>query len=398
MKVVIAPQAFKGSISALDAATAMCKGVLRVVPDAETVLVPVADGGDGTLETLVEGSSGDVRTSEVTGPLGETITAPWGALGDGTTAVIEMARTSGLALVPIEKRDPRVTTTRGLGDAIREALDAGFRRFVIGIGGSATNDAGAGMAQALGVRLLDSKGRDLPYGGAALAKLSRIDLSGLDPRASQAEFLVACDVNNPLTGPEGASAIYGPQKGATPEIVEQLDVALRNFAEVVNRDVGADVDGVPGAGAAGGLGGGLIAFLEAELSAGVDIVLETVGLDACLEGADFVLTGEGCLDYQTVYSKAPIGVAARAKTRGIPVVAISGSLGERYREVHHHGIDAAVAITSFPMTLDEATEQAAGLIEQATEEAMRLMKVGARVFGKGQAPPSTHSIPPSDTL
>ena len=382
MKVVIAPQAFKGSISALDAATAMGEGVRRVVPDAQTVLVPVADGGDGTLETLVEGSGGDIRTSEVTGPLGETIRAPWGALGDGTTAVIEMARTSGLALVPIERRNPLVTTTYGLGEAIREAMDAGFRRFIVGIGGSATNDAGGGMAQALGVRLLDSDGHDLPFGGAALAELSRVDMSGRDPRVSEARFLVACDVNNPLTGPEGASAIYGPQKGATPEMVAQLDAALQNFAEVVKRDVGADIDGVPGAGAAGGLGGGLIAFLDAGLSAGVDIVLETVGLDGHLQEADLVVTGEGCLDYQTVYNKAPIGVAARAKERGIPVIAISGSLGERYGEVHDHGIDAAVAITCFPMTLDEVSERASTLIADATEEALRLMRVGARVFGK----------------
>ena len=380
MKVVIAPQEFKGSISALEVATAMGEGVRRVVPEAQTVLVPVADGGDGTLETLVEGSGGEVRTSEVTGPLGEKITARWGAMGDGATAVIEMARTSGLALVPIEKRNPLITTTYGLGEAIKHALDSGFRRFIVGIGGSATNDAGAGMAQALGIRLLDSNGRDLPHGGAALADLSRIDLSGRDARASEARFLVACDVSNPLTGAEGASAIYGPQKGATPEMVAQLDAALRNFAQVVKRDVGADINGVPGAGAAGGLGGGLIAFLGGELSSGVDIVMETVGLEERLEGADLVVTGEGCMDHQTVYNKAPIGVAARAKERGIPVIAISGSLGDGYSEVHHHGIDAAVAITRFPMTLDEANEKAAALIADATEEALRLMRVGARVF------------------
>ena len=381
MKVVIAPQAFKGSISALEAARAMGDGVLRVVAGAETVTVPVADGGDGTLETLVEGSGGEIRTSEVTGPLGEKIEAQWGAMGDGATAVIEMARTSGLAPVPIEKRDPLVATTYGLGEAIRHALDAGYRRYIIGIGGSATNDAGAGMAQALGVRLLDGEGRDLPFGGAALARLDRIDLSSLDHRAQGSQFLVACDVSNPLTGPEGASAIYGPQKGATPEMVAQLDAALGHFAEVVKRDIGADINDVPGAGAAGGLGGGLIAFLRAQLRAGVDIVLDTVGLDRHLEGADLVITGEGCLDYQTVYSKAPIGVAERARARGIPVVAISGSLGDGYSEVHRHGIDAAAAITCAPMTLDEASQSAAELVARATEEALRFMEVGSRVFG-----------------
>jgi glycerate kinase len=382
MKIVIAPQTFKGSISALAVARAMDEGVRRVVPDAEAVLVPVADGGDGTLETMVEGSGGEIKVSEVTGPLGERVAASWGAMGDGTTAVIEMARTSGLALVPVEKRDPLTATTYGLGEAIRHALDAGFRRFIIGIGGSATNDAGAGMAQALGVRLLDGDGRELPCGGAALSGLQSIDPSGQDTRVRESRFLVACDVNNPLTGPEGASVIYGPQKGATPDMVERLDAALGQFAEVALRDLGTDVNDVPGAGAAGGLGGGLIAFLGAELGTGVDIVLEVVGLDRHLEGADLVITGEGCLDHQTVYNKAPIGVASLAKARGIPVVAISGSLGERYREVHHHGIEAAAAITCYPMSLDEASERAAELVVGATEEALRFMQVGARIFGR----------------
>ena len=381
MKVVIAPQTFKGSISALDVAEAMRDGIRRILPDARTVLVPVADGGDGTLETLVEGSGGEIRTCEITGPLGENRSAQWGAMGDGLTAVIEMARTSGLTLVPVDRRNPLLTTTFGLGEAIAHALDAGFRRFIIGIGGSATNDAGAGMAQALGVRLLDKDGGDLPFGGAALSKLDRIDLSGLDPRARESRFMVACDVNNPLTGPEGASAIYGPQKGANPDMVAQLDASLAHFAEVVKRDTGADINEVRGSGAAGGLGGGLIAFLGGELRAGVDIVLDTVDLDRQLQGADLVITGEGCLDHQTLYSKAPIGVADRARARNIPVVAISGSLGERYSEVHHHGIEAAVAITCAPMTLDEASDRAAALIADATEEAMRFMRVGARVFG-----------------
>ena len=261
MKVVIAPQSFKGSISALDAAKAMEEGVRRVVSDAETILVPVADGGDGTLETLVEATNGDIRSVTVTGPIGEPVMAEWGALGDGETAMIEMARTSGLALLSLDERDPLRATTYGLGEVIREALDAGFRSFIVGIGGSATNDAGAGMAQALGVRLLDGTGTDLPPGGAALADLYRIDTSGLDGRATEAQFSVACDVSNPLTGPEGASAVYGPQKGATPELVEQLDAALKNFAEVVERDIGTSINDVPGSGAAGGLGGGMMAFL-----------------------------------------------------------------------------------------------------------------------------------------
>ncbi len=381
MKIVIAPQAFKGSISALDVAHAMREGVLRAVPDAEVALVPVADGGDGTLETLVEGSGGTIRDTTVTDPLGQRRDSQWGAMGDGRTAVIEMARTSGLALVPPERRSPLLATTFGLGEAMLDALEAGFRRFIIGIGGSATNDAGAGMAQALGIRLLDSEGNDLPHGGAALACLDRIDVSGLDKRAVESEFLVACDVSNPLTGPEGASAIYGPQKGATPEMVAQLDAALKHFAGIVQRDVGADVDQVPGAGAAGGLGGGMMAFLGGELRTGVDIVLETVDLESHLDGADLVITGEGQMDYQTMYAKAPIGVAGRARSRGVPVIAVSGSLGEGYLHVHEHGIDAAAAITSAPMTLDEASNRAAELVASATDQALRFMKAGGRVFG-----------------
>ena len=383
MRIVIAPQAFKGSISALDAARAMREGVMRALPEAETTLAPVADGGDGTLETLVEGSGGEIRQVEVCGPLGERRSAEWGAMGDGATAVVEMARTSGLALVPPEKRDPLRATTYGLGEAIRAALDDGFRRFVVGIGGSATNDAGAGMAQALGARLLDANGDELERGGAALAGLDRIDLSGIEPRAAEASFLVACDVSNPLTGPEGASAIYGPQKGATPEMVAALDAALVNFAEVARRDLGVEVENLSGAGAAGGLGGGMVAFLNAELRAGVDIVLDTVGLDETLAGADLVITGEGALDYQTVYQKAPVGVAERASRLGIPTIAVAGTLGEGYHLTREHGIESAVAIPNGPMSLDEASARAHELIADATERAMRLMKVGARALGGG---------------
>ena len=377
MKVVIAPQSFKGSISALDAARAMEEGVLRAVPHAETVLVPVADGGDGTLETLVEATGGVIRSAMVTGPIGRAVTAEWGALGDGQTAVIEMARTSGLALLALTERDPLRATTYGLGEVVREALDAGFRSFIVGIGGSATNDGGAGMAQALGVRLLDETGKDLPPGGAALADLRRIDISGLDERAIGARFSVACDVSNPLTGPEGASAVYGPQKGATPDMVEQLDAALKNFAEVVGRDIGTSIDTVPGSGAAGGLGGGMMAFLGGSLRAGVDIVLDHVGLDEKLEGADLVITGEGQLDFQTVYNKAPIGVARRAKQRNIPVIAICGSLGRGFEDVHAEGIDAVASILSAPMTLAEASARAGELIADATAEAMRFMQAGS---------------------
>ena len=382
MKIVIAPQAFKGSISALDAATAASKGIKRVFPLAEIVSVPVADGGDGTLETLIEGSGGNIHEIEVMGPLGERRPAEWGAMGDGVTAVIEMARTSGLALLAEEERNPLITTTYGLGEAMRQAMDAGYRRFIIGIGGSATNDAGAGMAQALGVRLLDSSGNDLDFGGASLARLSRIEMAGLHSKVEECEFLVACDVNNPLTGPTGASAIYGPQKGATQEMIAELDAALSHFAEVVKRDIGAEIGDVPGSGAAGGLGGGLIAFVGGQLRAGVDIVLDTVGLDDYLTGCDLVITGEGSMDHSTIYNKAPVGVAGRAKKLGIPVVGISGSLGAGFQDVHEYGIDALTAITAGPMSLDEASERAAELITNTTEQVMRLIGVGGGLSRK----------------
>ncbi len=380
MKIVIAPDSYKGSIYAPEVARAMREGVLRVVPNAETVLIPVADGGDGTLETLVETSGGTTHTTTVTGPLGDPTEAKWGAMGDGQTAVIEMARTSGLTLVSADRRDPLRTTTAGLGEVILQALDTGYRRFILGIGGSATNDAGAGMAQALGVRLLDAKGRDLQAGGAALAKLHNIDMSQLYARVTGSEFMVACDVTNPLTGPEGASAVYGPQKGATPAQVEQLDAALDRFAEIVRKDLGTDISSIPGSGAAGGLGGGIVAFLDGQLRPGVDIVLDTIHFNDELDGADLVITGEGSMDFQTVFNKAPIGVARLAKTRDIAVIAISGSLGEGYTDVHVHGIDALSAITRAPMDIDEAIARCSELVADSTEQALRMMQAGSAAF------------------
>ena len=313
----------------------------------------------------------------MTGPLGEPVDAGWGALGDGNTALVEMARTSRLAMVPEDRRDPRVTTTYGLGEVIRAALDAGFRSFVIGIGGSATNDAGAGMAQALGVRLLDATGADIPFGGSALSALDRIDLSGLDPRISESEVVVACDVSNPLCGPNGASAVYGPQKGATPAMVQELDAALQHFATVVERDVGAAVREVPGAGAAGGLGGRphRIPRRPSRTRCRHRSRRAKAGR-AQLEGADLVITGEGCMDFQTVFDKAPVGVARRAVKLGIPVIAVSGSHGEGFHEVHEHGIAAAAPIVCQPMTLEESTDRGVELVAQATEEALRFMRLG----------------------
>jgi glycerate kinase len=376
MKVVIAPQGFKGSLTALEVAHAIESGVRRAASDAVTVVVPVADGGDGTLQALVDSSGGRIVTSRVTDPLGRPIDAQWGSMGDGRTAVIEMARSSGLALLRADERDPLRTTTYGVGELFRAALEAGHRKFIVGIGGSATNDGGAGFAQALGFRLLDSRGRELERGGAALATLDRIDASGVDPRVKDVDVVVACDVNNPLCGSTGASAIFGPQKGASPAMVAQLDAALGHFADVVRRDLGMDVRERPGAGAAGGLGAGLMAFVGAELRAGVDIVLEAVKLDRELDGADMVITGEGQIDRSTVFNKAPVGVARLAKKRGIPVIAIAGSLGEGYEQTHALGIDAAFSLVNGPMSLDAAMGGGARLIERAAEEAMRAILTG----------------------
>jgi len=376
MKILVAPQEFKGSISALSAAEAAKTGILRVFPQAEVVLCPVADGGDGTLETLVEVSGGEVKTCSVQNPIGETIQAQWGAMGDGVTAVIEMARTSGLALLSLGERDPLNASTYGLGQAISEALDEGFRRFIVGIGGSATNDAGAGMAQALGANLLDDQGNTINFGGAALSNLQTVDISNMDSRIKDSKFLVACDVSNPLTGEEGASAVYGPQKGATPEMVRSLDDALSNFATVVKKDLKKDVSEISGAGAAGGLGAGMMAFMGAELKAGVDIVLETVNLRDKLASVDLVITGEGGLDFQTVYNKAPIGVARMASEHNIPTIAIAGLLGSNFKVVHEHGIRAATSIVDGPITLEEASERAFELISDSVEESLRFISVG----------------------
>ena len=379
MKIVIAPQAFKGSLSAMGVARAIEEGIRRAFPKAQTVLVPVADGGDGTLEALVDSSHGKLLESQVTGPMGVKVSAQWGVIGDGATAVIEMAQAAGLALVAHESRRPLLATTYGVGELIRHALDQGLRRFIIGVGGSATVDGGAGMAQALGVKLLDKEGEALGPGGAALHRLAQIDLSALDTRIKESRLLVAYDVTNPLIGPKGASKVYGLQKGATPEMVSQLEEALDHYAKVIHNELGLDVGDVPGAGAAGGLGAGLIAFLNAELKPGADIVLDAVGLDKHLEGASLVITGEGRLDYQTTFNKTPIAVAKRAKSLRIPVIAIAGSLGEGYKEVYSYGIDAAMAITSAPMTLKESTRDAPKLIANAAEEAIRMIGAGGKI-------------------
>lgn len=369
MKIVIAPQGFKGTMSCFSVASAIQEGAKRVFPQAEYILMPVADGGDDTLNVLVRALSGKINETRATGSQSEAILAPWGAVGK--TAVIEMARICGLAMTPIEDRKPLRATTYGVGEVILAALNAGFRQFVIGIGGSATNDGGAGMAQALGARLLDWHGKDLPRGGAALSKLSHIEIDGMDPRIKECNFQIACDVLNPLTGPEGASVIYSPQKGASPMDVEVLEEALLHYSTIVKHNLGVDIYSLPGAGAAGGTGGGMAAFLNAKLVAGSDFILSLLHFDKALQGANLVITGEGRMDRQTVYNKAPIAVAHAAKRHNIPVIAIVGSVGEGYEAVHQHGIDAVIPLSFFPSAPKPDSRQ---LVITATEEALRCSK------------------------
>ena len=380
MKIVVAPDSFKGSLTALEVADAIKEGIRRVMPEAEIDEVPMADGGEGTVQALVDATAGQMITEEVCDPLGNQIQADFGILGDGKTAVIEMAAASGLPLVPEDKRNPMLTTTYGTGELIQVALERGCRKLIVGIGGSATVDGGAGMAQALGARLLDKDGNEIPRGGGGVELLDRIDVSQLDARVyagrdarAPATTVVACDVDNPLVGPRGGPEVYGPQKGATPEMVKKLDRYLDRYADIIKRDLGADVKEAPGAGAAGGLGAGLMAFLNAELRSGIDIVIEASGLEQHLEGADLVITGEGMIDRQTIYGKTPIGVAKSAKKSGIPVIGIAGGIGDDASVVYENGIDALMSIVSYPMSLEIAMERAQDLVADAAERAIRFL-------------------------
>lgn len=380
MKIVVAPQSLKGSLDAAAVGEAIAAGIRRVLPDAEILVVPVADGGEGTVSALVAATGGRIIPVDVTGPLGEPIRAEYGILGGNgsspMTAVLEMASASGLPLVPPERRDPRITTTYGTGELMRAALDAGARRLLIGIGGSATNDGGAGMAQALGYRLLDAEGNDLPPGGAALARLARIDASEHDPRLDAVSIQVASDVSNPLYGPTGASAVYGPQKGATPETVEELDAALAHYAVILQRDLGADVADVPGAGAAGGLGAGLLAFTHAQLVPGARVVFDALDFARRVAGADLIFTAEGRLDSQTAYGKAPGAVAAAARAAGARTIALVGGLLADDAALAALGIDAVVPIPDAPMSLETAMSDAQRLVTAAAARAMRLVALG----------------------
>ncbi len=376
MKIVVAPNAFKGSLTASKAAKAMNTGIKNIVPDAKVIQVPVADGGDGLVDIAVEVLHGKIQSLEVQGPRYPTVLAKYCVVESLNLVTIEMALASGLALLTTDLQDPTLSTTYGTGELIQKALDLQVARINVGIGGSATNDGGMGMAQALGVRFLDKSGEQLPPIGKSLLAIAKIDISGLDPRINKVNIEAVCDVDNPLFGPKGAAYIYAPQKGATPEQVEELDRGLQNLGKRIKEDLGIDVSTMPGAGAGGGLGAGLHAFLGAKLRKGIDLIFDLIGLHDKLSGADLVLTGEGQIDFQTVYGKAPGGVGAAAKAQNIPCFAIAGSIGKDLGTLHDTGIDAVFSLCPGPISLEESMQLSKENISRVTEQAIRAFLAG----------------------
>ncbi|GIO35464.1 glycerate kinase [Paenibacillus antibioticophila] len=371
---VLAPDSFKESMTAKEACTAMEKGLRKVFPEAEYVHVPMADGGEGTVQSLVDASGGKIFEKVVKGPLGQPVTAKFGILGDGVTGAIEMAAASGIHHVTPETKNPLITSTYGTGELIRECLDRGIKRIIIGTGGSATNDGGTGMAAALGAKFLDEAGQELPHGGGSLNRLTRIDVSALDRRLGELELIVACDVANPLCGEHGASRVFGPQKGATPPMVEQLDSNLAHYAKVVKQQLGKDVRDVPGAGAAGGLGAGLLSFTQAKLQKGIEIVIEYTELKRHIARADYVFTGEGGIDFQTKFGKTPYGVARMAKEAGKKVIAVAGYIGEGIDTLYDIGIDAVFGIVPGAQELQKVLVEGPQNVERTCENIARVLK------------------------
>ncbi|WP_109077859.1 glycerate kinase [Aggregatibacter kilianii] len=379
MKIVIAPDSFKESLTALEVASAIETGFKRVFPDAEYVKLPMADGGEGTVQSLVDATGGKLVEYDVVAPLGNAVQSFFGLSGDGKTAIIEMAAASGLHLVDPEQRNPLNTTSYGTGELIKHALDLGVQHIILGIGGSATNDGGVGMLQALGIRFLDAQQQEIGYGGAQLANIAQIEMTNLDPRLAQVHIEVACDVNNPLCGERGASAIFGPQKGATPDMVAQLDAALAHFAEIAQRDCGKNIKDQAGAGAAGGMGGGLLLLPKVELKAGVQIVLDNLQLADKVQDADLVITGEGRMDAQSILGKTPIGVARTAKQFNKPVIAIVGCLREDYEVVYEHGIDVVFPIIRQLAPLPEILKQGGENLVSTAQNIARLLALQGKM-------------------
>jgi glycerate 2-kinase len=371
MKIVIAPDSFKESMTAMEVCNQIEKGFRKVFPKATYVKIPIADGGEGTVQSIIDATDGKLVKKAVTGPLGSLVDSFYAITGDGKTAVIEMAAASGLHHIPREQRNPLLASTRGTGELILDALDHGIEKIVLGLGGSATNDGGTGMATALGIKFFDKNGIELVMRGDALQKIRSIDVSSIDPRLKHIKVEAACDVTNPLVGPFGASAVFGPQKGATPEMVTLLEKGLNKLGDVIKESKNIDVKDIPGAGAAGGLGAGVIAFLNGRLKAGIETILDIVDFDSTLHEADLVLTGEGRIDSQTIHGKAPIGVAKRAKKYKIPVIGLAGSLGEGNEAVYEHGIDAVFSIVNGVSTLDEALCNGQKNVELTSENIAR---------------------------
>jgi glycerate 2-kinase len=372
MKIVIAPDSFKESMTAMEVCYHVQKGFRKVFPKATYVKIPIADGGEGTVLSIIDATDGKLVKKAVSGPLGSLVDSFYAITGDGKTAVIEMAAASGLHHIPREQRNPLLASTKGTGELILDALDHdGIERIVLGLGGSATNDGGTGMASVLGIKFFDENGEELLMQGDALQKIRSIDVSSIDPRLKHIKIEAACDVTNPLVGPFGASAVFGPQKGATPEMVTLLEKGLNKLGDVIKESMNIDVKDIPGAGAAGGLGAGVIAFLNGRLKAGIETILDIVDFDSTLHEADLVLTGEGRIDYQTIHGKAPIGVAKRAKKYNISVIGLAGGLGEGYEAVYEHGIDAVFSIVNGVSTLDEALCNGRKNIELTSENIAR---------------------------
>lgn len=377
MKIVIAPDSFKDSLSAQAVADAIASGLAEVWPDAELVKCPMADGGEGTVEAVLDACEGQWMSAQVSGPLGDSVSAQWGWLAQSRTAIIEMAMASGLQLLTLKQRDACLTSTEGTGQLISAALDAGAQRVILAIGGSATNDGGSGMLSALGARFLDRNDQPLPRGGRALADLARIDLSDLDPRLANVRVEIAADVDNPLCGPTGASHIFGPQKGASPDQVLALDAALAHFADHSALTLGRDLRDSPGSGAAGGMGFAAKAYLNASFRAGIEVVADLTGLEQALVGADLVITGEGRFDAQTLRGKTPLGVARVAQRQRVPVIVLAGTLGEGYEQLYQHGISAAFALTSGPMDLEQACREAPRLLQERARDVARVWQLAA---------------------
>ena len=375
MKFVIAPDSFKESMTAKAAAVAIQAGLQKIYPDADYELVPMADGGEGTVQSLVDATEGEIITADVQNPLDETVSAFYGVLGDQQTAVIEMSAASGIQFVTTETKNPLITTTYGTGQLIKDALDRGMRRFIIGLGGSATNDGGAGMAEALGVQFLDENGQQIARGGAALATLHEIDMSNLDPRVAESEFLLASDVTNPLVGETGASAVFGPQKGATPAMVAELDAALTNYAAVIKAQLGVDLANTPGAGAAGGLGAGMLAFTQAKMQSGISLVVEATEVVAKAANADVAFVGEGAIDFQTQYGKTPMGAAQAIKqaSPNAKVIGLAGYVGDGIDALYDLGIDAVFSIVPGAVDLPTAMKTGEANLTRTAENIARLL-------------------------